>query len=550
MRRHTILLLNFNSPRRTHYGAGLMVLLLGLAQFGWAQSGDPMIQKLIDAKLLKKNQAARYAALLSDREDRPPAVYLRGLAQMEWQKIVGSEEVASYIYISFPDRLTARERKKLNRKLVQTVSGLQAARLISEKELHFQREEIAQNRYPHPLVLLNRIGERLDEQAHLAPERVMVFAEKLRRLGVSSGAKYEGLKSAIAEGALSRSVELVAHCDRAVLIDLNQYSLRPADYLEEVHQKTAGVLPELAFADFSFEVVLDSVNSYGNWQSYDCRVTLTVKGKTYRHRSFYSSHPKEVKEATDFKIDSQEYYQIFNQVLADQQSALRLHLVKAHRGNARDWNTYGIIALTAAQADSLHYRTYFDLSYENFKNPLTSARIQSAIEAYREIGLLDHLTPEKIAECRKRASETTHEDLNQVLEAFPDVIHSFDLEMSNLTDPYAEVIRACAAISHGDFQPTGTEDDFADEKLNTVTVRFALNRKMYFKALEKMGDWFDGQFFGFLDEVVADNPLPGRFYSLYEGGQGARIIYLTPQQYRFLKSENLLVFAQPGGDGN
>ena len=45
-------------------------------------------------------------------------------------------------------------------------------------------------------------------------------------------------------------------------------------------------------------------------------------------------------------------------------------------------------------------------------------------------------------------------------------------------------------------------------------------------------------------EVVKENNLAGQFYELYEGGQGANIIFLTSEQYQFLKKNKLLQFPE------
>jgi hypothetical protein len=71
-----------------------------------------------------------------------------------------------------------------------------------------------------------------------------------------------------------------------------------------------------------------------------------------------------------------------------------------------------------------------------------------------------------------------------------------------------------------------------------------LNNKNYSKNFRILEDWLDPDFIFFVMRTVTEHKLVGQFYDLYEGGQGAYLIFLTPMQYEFLKSDKLLVFAE------
>lgn len=179
----------------------------------------------------------------------------------------------------------------------------------------------------------------------------------------------------------------------------------------------------------------------------------------------------------------------------------------------------------------------------NRKNNLTKEQIQNAINGWQKIGILDHLSKAEILLADKKASEETTDNINDVLyRDFPKVIHWFDTELENLKDPYAELLREFARISHGGFNPGNISDNF-DPSKKSVTVKFALNHKNYSKDFRILDDWVDPDFIDFVMQTIAENKLAGQFYDLYEGGQGAYFIFLTLQQYEFLKSNKLLVFA-------
>lgn len=177
------------------------------------------------------------------------------------------------------------------------------------------------------------------------------------------------------------------------------------------------------------------------------------------------------------------------------------------------------------------------------KNLLPTKDIEGAVSGWKTIGLLDHLTNEQVESSKNKAIEDS-ENLNEALSHFPSVIHWFDTELENLNDPYAELLREFSKISHGVFNPTEISDNFRNPIKNKVAIEFMLNEKKYSKEFTIQDDWIDASFITFVKQVVTENRLTGQFYELYEGGQGAFIVFLTPQQYQFIKQNKLLVFAE------
>ena len=178
------------------------------------------------------------------------------------------------------------------------------------------------------------------------------------------------------------------------------------------------------------------------------------------------------------------------------------------------------------------------------KNPLPTNQIEDAIKNWRNIGLLKHLTSEEIELSMNKSIEDSCEDLNEVLLNFPFVIHWFDTELENLKDPYAELLKEFSKISHGSFNPINISDNFSRPINDKVTVKFTLNGRNYSRDFQVQDDWIDASFIDFVKKAGTEIKLVGQFYELYEGGQGANIIFLTPEQYDFLKKNKLLVFAE------
>jgi len=370
------------------------------------------------------------------------------------------------------------------------------------------------------------------------------FADKLHSKKICSDKNYRQMLADINNKQIRDPLNFLEYCDRATIIYLNKYPEKPDEYLEQIHRDVSKLIPDVAFTDFNFQVVLDSSISDDNSKFYHFVVSLKSNGKTYKQKSGY--HLYSVSKNGYFgvaKIDQQEFYKIFNKILADLQSPYRLHEVKAYQQNAVDWNRFGIISLTKEQAEMLHGGgVFFTPSYESFKNTLTSKRIETAISEYQKIGLLSHLSPEEIKLAANKASQQENRNLNDVLQCFPKTILYFDTELGNLQDPYNELLKELSQISKGIFKPTDIVDNFAKPLNKKAIIKFSINGKQYSKQLRVEDDWIDPGFFDLVKQIIADNKFSGQFYELYTGGQEASIIFLTAEQEKYLRTNNLLTF--------
>ena len=92
------------------------------------------------------------------------------------------------------------------------------------------------------------------------------------------------------------------------------------------------------------------------------------------------------------------------------------------------------------------------------------------------------------------------------------------------------------------FNPTNIIDHFAKPTNKKSLVKFSFYKKEYSKQLLVEDDWIDPHFFDLVKQAVNDNKLNGQFYELYTGGQEASIIFLTIEQEKYLRANNLLTF--------
>lgn len=520
------------------------ILFIFTANVAQAQTMDTTLQNIIDNKLIEQKQSKNFEEVLEKNTPRLNSAYLYALFNYEYKKLTGDNYSQFGSFINFGDeKPSVSEQTKINQELTNYLSKLKSCKLINEKQSNYFQAKINAGDFVHSLQLLPVIIEQVALKERMHPEKLKLFAEKLKNKNLVT-THYEKLLSDIQQEKLQNPIDFLNYCDKAVIINEQDYPVDPANYLELMHQKTASILPELNFSNFEFQVLLDSSISDNDSKFYNFIIALRSNGKKYKQKSSYHLYSPSKNLYYGNKIDQQEYYKIFNKILADLQSPYRLHEVKAYQGNAVEWKTFGIIALTKDQADLLHGGgVFFTPSYESFKNKLTSKKIEQAIEEYKQIGLLSHLSPNEIEKAKEKISEQENTNLNDVLLAFPNVVHMFDTELGNLEDPYAELIREYKKISHNEFKASEISDDFDIEKKKKVKVKFNIADKPYSSTFKLEGDWIDPQFFIFIKSVVVEQNLKGQFYDLYTGGQEASIIYLTKEQYEYIGTKKLLVFA-------
>ncbi|WP_431293971.1 hypothetical protein [Pedobacter sp. P26] len=504
----------------------VLTILILAANLTGAQTMD-ISAKLIENNLINKTQTKEFDAFLKSNEMKSNSGYLYALFQIEYKKLKGKKYSEFSSYLNFSDeKLKPEDQIKTNKDLTVYLSKLKSCSIINEIQFQQFSAKISNNEFSQSLQFLLSITAQAAFQEHMSPEKLKVFANKLKSKEIVS-VKYDQLISDIDKRQLQNPIDFLNYCNKAVIINEHDYANEPEKYLEQIHKKTASIFPELAFTDFQFRVVLDSTISDDESKFYDFIVSLKSNGKKYKQKTFFRLYRQTKDQYFGDKIDQQEYYNIFNKILADLQSPYRLHEVKANQGDAMKEKVFGIIALSKEQANSLRSDDdYFSPSYESFKNTLTSKNITNAIGEYKKIGLFSHLTAAQIEKAKETVSEQQNINLNDVLMAFPEVIYRFDTELANLEAPYDELIKEYQKISHQDFNPTEVSDNFDIEKNKEVVLRFKLGAKLYKETFKIENDWIDPKFFDFIKAVVTENKLKGQFYELYTGGQEAGIIYL------------------------
>lgn len=448
---------------------------------------------------------------------------------------------------------TSAQQEDLNRILNLQLNVLNKRGLLSPQTNVYIKDKIAQNSYYSPFLMLDDIIYKETNIEWLNPTDVLTYFEGLKSNGIVSEASHQRLASDIKDYKISSSIELVEYYEKAVLIDLKQYPANPDRYLEDIHRKVASILPELAFTDFSFTEELDTKNDTDFITFYNFIVSLRCNGKLYKQKSLSRivNHTQEKKMRT-CDIETQVFYQLFNKILAENQSAYRLHVLWSNDEMKSYSNPFGLIALTKEQAEFLKpsyrdkipaIRPYISITTENYKNNITNNNIEKVIEEWENLGLFKHLTDQELLQAKENAKSTWADNYNHLLIQFPKVIHEYDAEFDDIEDPYRSMLLKLAEISHNEFNPTDIVDGYANpDEEDMFTLSFNWNGKQHIIEFLIDGDWLDEEFFDNINNILEENNSTGRFYALQNNGQIGSVIYLTAETQQYLKSNNLLVF--------
>ena len=387
-----------------------------------------------------------------------------------------------------------------------------------------------------------------------AKDKLLPFVAELEGKGIVT-TKYHELQNAVQAETLSNPKQIVPYFDKGIAVNVADATDEPEAALEAVFTKIASILPEeLQFTNFSISVEKTTrYDWYEEEDAYDIVFSVTHNQQRYAQSIFYCFVHKGEEPILELKrLDWQDSLQLFNKMLIDQHSPYRIYEFynELFTEDSAIFNEYvvAVAALTRNQAQFFDYLNYQEIRYlglnayfKYYFEGLETAEIQKAIEAYKKLGLLNHLNQDEV----KAAETTVNNNFNttylEVLEAFPQVVLHFDTELGNLENPYEELVANYATISHDMFKPENNTDTF-DLDRDTCTISFAVGGKIFTKKLEVDSDWMDTTFFEFMNEVAATLQLPGKFYNINTKGQDAAIIYLTLEQYQTIKNKKLLEF--------
>ncbi|MBK7220176.1 MAG: hypothetical protein IPH94_02200 [Saprospiraceae bacterium] len=508
-----------------------------------AQNKDSIIQKLLDNDLIKQNEIYKLEELFHDRSTDKKIIYIYYLFQEEHKKSTGHyfEPNRSKSYLSI-DSLTQKKQSQVNSILNELILQLKKVEILNEKWYTEIKSSIAANEYSNYFQFIGELESILAFEELLQPEKLKAFAEKLRNVDIVES-EFEHLIDDIDAGKISDLLFFLNYCKYAIIIRANEDTIEDENYLQEIHNKTATLFPDLAFTDFNLKFEVDSSNISNGYILKQLIVSLKNNGKIYKHKSTSSLINVNNYELNQYKLERHKYFKIFNKILRDRQSPYRLHEIVDFVMDSSYFETFGIIALTEDQASFLEENNeYFLIQSEDYFNVLSTIQIETLISNFEKNGLFSKLSDAQIKKTTQDVLELEITEPNDLLLAFPHISFTLPTYIQTFTNPFTEIITQLAKLSNLEFNPSNVIDSLDITKQFTFAVNFNFGNIEYKTHCIIENGIIDLTFIDIINEIAIENKLKGQFYKLKPNTEGTPIIYLTLEQYINLRTENLLTF--------
>jgi len=313
---------------------------------------------------------------------------------------------------------TPQEKQRVRAQTTLLVKQLRQARLLTANDYRILLPLAQAGRFYSRHNLLYNADEILALTSRLRATRTL--PSMLQQLGFLTPGQTRQLSLELRSGHLHDPVELLDRLPQARVFYRSGYPASLALYLRQLHQDAAGLL-QLTFSDFRFEVVQpgqlsDCTNCP---EDQDVVVHLRVNGKTYHHRS--ALYP--VGAGDNQSVYPEQFYQIFNQILADQAARYRLVFVESEREKylTGSEQRFGLWRFTPAQmeaVDTLEFSALHITSAPGF-SVLPTDTVMAALAAFAKLGFLHHLSPAQRAAAEIRLRQARLSEREEVLHYIP-----------------------------------------------------------------------------------------------------------------------------------
>lgn len=522
-----------------------------LLKYGYAQSPSAAIDSLIKFRVIVSKDRPALEGVLAEKShssnqdvrtvsDR--LAILIGLESVMEQKTfhIKSRKTGG-IWVSYSGSYTVKlKRDSANKSLSALLIKINKAGLLSDKVYKYAQKDIDSSRYMIDMQLVAALAEMTARLESLTPATLLPLAEQLHKSGIVNDSSFLRLQNDIRDEKIESISQLNNYWQLSRTIDIEKYPADPHLWLEQIHRDIASIIPGLNFTDFSYTETPDTSLSIGKLQASRFKIRFNCNGQVYKHTfasTFYSSDHDKLHLPN---LMAGGFYRIFNKVLADRQSPLRLHSVIFNPPYvAENFTRYlTTIALTAEQAEMFMHEPYFRymlVSMDSYTSMLTSAKIDSAIAGWKAIGLFAHLSKAEINTATDNAMADDWISTNRLLTNFPKVIYPTGSAMMSSTYPYISLLKHLAGITHGAFNPT----NITQKKVKRgVKLQYSFKGKTHSYIFNMAEGWLGAPFVTFLKDLGSGNNLPGKFYQL----DFDDVIYLTQQQYNTAAKHKLLDF--------
>lgn len=473
----------------------------------------------------------KYAGHANDR-----IAILWGLESISLQKTfhINPSKIGFFSYdLGHPN---TKSQDSINRSLRLLLGKIKKAGLLTDRVYTYTSKGIDSGRYVADVQMLGYLAEISVRLELLAPSKLLLFAQDLHKSGIVSDSSFAQLKNDISSEKIESAFQLNDYCQMDRVFDLSKYPDDPDVWLEQMHRDIASIVPSLNFTNFSYTKIPDTSFSIPGVRF---KISLVCNGHIYKHTSLAFNNFKNRQGKIGPKdIFTEDFYRIFNKVLTDQQSPLRLHSITFSSGSTPNdhFRHFSLIALTGEQAEVFMKEpnfSYVFVSMDGYDTKLTSARIDSTIVGWRKIGLFSHLSNAQISKAIDNAEADDPFSMDKLLANFPGVVYPLDSSFMSPRHPYVNLLNHLASITHGEFTPTR----ISQRKINGRVQLQYLYKSKFHSHIFHSPNWLDPGFPAFVKSLNHENSLTGEFYHLQYTED---VIYLTKSQHDYIVTHDLL----------
>ena len=368
------------------------------------------------------------------------------------------------------------------------------------------------------------------------PARRVAFDSLLLRLRQSHVLTASGQQRALADPQVVKELTLDAllpYCQPVRV--LKGLPREPPQLYPQLLAEVAQLLPAFRYTDAQAKLT-ETLLDQGSSQ--ELTLSFRASGRRYTNHLRLGWHPNQPFPDADKEpyVDSEALAGV-NQWLRDQHAPERLYLAYLNINAEEDLNLpqYALVLLTPAQLAASGEPSSFS-GPEQAAEQFTSAHIEEALALYKQLGLLQSLSPAELAEGRRQAlsgEASSHLDL---LRSFPSLVVEMGGEDAEEPQAYAHTLARVAAATRGAFRPTSVQDNFPGEQARRQksTFSFACGSRRYQAKFSSDLGWMDFDFVGLVERAVRETTT-GRLYYLGDGDETGLYCFLTPTQAATLR---------------
>lgn len=524
MKRYLIILFTFFSLFSRVCGQSRHAIIDSLVKYGVITAKErPTLQREFK---YAAGQASDHVAILA------------GLENIMMQKKFHLDPHKTGIMFSYGDgHLNEKSQDSINTTLRVLLEKIKKAGLLTDRVYTYTLKGIDSSQYVVELQMIGTLTEMSSRLEWLAPNKLLPVVQDLHKNGIISDSSFMRLENDIRNGKIESASQLNDYCEMSRAFDLAKYPENQDVWLEQIHRDIASILPGLNFTNFSYTAIPDTSFSLPGVRF---KVSLVCNGQIYKYTSIaFNNFKNRQGKISPKDIVIEDFYRIFNKILTDQHSPLRLHSVMFSPGSSTDdhFRHFALIALTERQAEVFMKEpnfSYMSVSMDGYDPRLTSAKIDSTIVEWRKIDLFAHLSNAQISKAIDDAEADDIYSINKLLVNFPGVIYPLDSSMMSPHYPYVNLLSHLAQITHGAFAPTR----ISQRKIKGgIKLQYLSKGKNHSHMFHTAYGWFDAGFPAFMKGLSDENGLSGKFYQLRYTNE---VIYLTKQQYDYAVTHNLL----------